>query len=84
MSDDTTLTQVRRRRTATTDREIVRAVYRLTPAGTSEVAEVIGRSRQSAAYRLKRLEEDGPIWSKKVGPTRVWMHEDVLDREVAP
>lgn len=86
MPDDTTSTtgQVRYRRTSTSDSEITKAVYRHSPAGTSEIADIIGLSRQAAAYRLKKLEADGPLWSKKVGPTRVWMHADVLPRTFAP
>lgn len=64
--------------------EIKGAVFRLTPAGTSEVAELVGISRQSAARRLQTLEEKGRIWSKKVGPTTVWMHPKIMrnpDRE---
>lgn len=76
--------QVRRRRTAVSDREIIEAVYRFTPAGTSEVAEVIGHTRQAAEYRLKHLEETGRIWSKMVGPTRVWVHPDVMAEGFAP
>lgn len=81
MSNDTdsTIEQVRRRRTAASDQEYKDAVRRLTPAGTQEVANVIGHSRQAADHRLRKLEDEGTtIWSKKVGPTRVWMHREVL------
>jgi len=70
--------QVRRRGTSVGRNEVMNAVYRCTPAGTSEVAELIGVSRQGAEYRLKHLEDDGWIWSKKVGPTRVWIHPRVM------
>jgi len=72
--------QVRRRRTPTSDQEFSDAVYRLTPAGTSEVAEFVGMSRQAAEYRLKKLEDERRIWSKKVGPTRVWVHSRVMQQ----
>lgn len=71
---------VRRRNTPVDDAEVIRAVYRCTPAGTTEVADRLGVSRQAAAYQLKNLEEAEYIWSKKVGPTRVWLHPLVLDR----
>lgn len=71
---------VRNRLTAASDREFVSSVYRLTPAGTSEVAEMVGLSRQAAEYRLKQLEEEGVIWSKLVGPTRVWIHRQVMEQ----
>ena len=72
--------QVRRRVTPVDDREILNAVYRCTPAGTNEVADLVGISRQGAEYRLKTLEEDERIWSKKVGPTRVWMHPRITSQ----
>lgn len=68
---------VRGRFGAVTDREVMNAVYRCTPAGTSEVADLIGISRQGAEYHLKKLEDREWLWSKKVGPTRVWMHPRV-------
>lgn len=70
--------EVRRRITYTDDQEFMNAVYRCTPAGTSEVAEIVGMTRQSAAARLKQLEERDWVWSKKVGPTRVWIHPRVM------
>lgn len=68
-----------RRRNAPIDqREIERAVYRLAPAGTQEVADLVGLSRQATARRLRALDLREEIWSKKVGPTKVWMHPDVM------
>jgi len=69
--------QVRRRNTPVDQREVVNAVYRCTPAGTSEIAEILGISRQGAEYHLDRLEDRDRVWSKKVGPTKVWMHPRV-------
>lgn len=59
--------------------EVNQAVYRLCPAGTQEVAELIGVSQKVADRRLRRLEEQDTIWSKKVGPTMVWMHPFTMD-----
>ena len=59
-----------RRRYGMTDQHVVeQAVYRLTPAGTQEVADLVGISRQAAAPRLRALVHREHIWSKKVGPT---------------
>lgn len=58
--------------------EVNQAVYRLTPAGTTEVAELVGDSRQVVNRYLRQLEEQGTIWSKKVGPTTVWMHPWIM------
>lgn len=58
--------------------EIEQAVYRLTPAGTAEVAKLVGISRQAADHRLRVLEEYEIIWTKKVGPTAVWIHPRIL------
>lgn len=69
----------RRRYGMADQREVEQAVYRLCPAGTQEVAELIGISRQAAAHRLRALDHRENIWSKKVGPTMVWMHPRIMD-----
>ncbi|WP_254544595.1 winged helix-turn-helix transcriptional regulator [Halomarina pelagica] len=74
------MNDLRRRTTPIADRELSNAVYRLTPAGTQEVADLVGISRQGVTYRLRQLEEQELIWSKKVGPTRVWIHPQVMKR----
>lgn len=61
------------------DHEIKRAVKDLTPASTQEIADEVGLSRQGTAYRLKKLEQrwSNPwVWSKKIGPTRIWLHAE--------
>jgi predicted ArsR family transcriptional regulator len=55
-----------------TDEEVIAAVKKHEPAGTSEVAEVLGIARQSADYRLRQLEERGMVSSKKIGRTLAW------------
>lgn len=68
-----------RRRFGITDQiEVEQAVYRLTPAGTQEIADLIGRSRQCITHWLRVLDYREKIWSKKVGPTHVWMHPKVM------
>ena len=76
--------RVRRRLKYCPDREIVDAVYRHSPAGTKEIADIVGISRQGADHRLRSLEDEGKIWSKKVGPTPVWMHPRVLAPGTTP
>lgn len=68
----------RRRYKFASQEEIEQAVYRLTPAGTQEIADLIGLSRQCTAHRLHALERREKIWRKKVGPTNVWMHPRVM------
>lgn len=68
----------RRRYKMPSQEEIEQAVYRFTPAGTQEIAENIGLSRQSTAYHLEALVRREKIWKKKVGPTNVWMHPRVM------
>jgi predicted transcriptional regulator len=55
------------------EKEILEAVREHEPAGTGEVGEAIGLARQNADYRLRRLEEEGEVESKKVGRSLVWM-----------
>lgn len=71
--------EARSPRGETKDREFTKAVYRLSPAGTTEVADLVGMSRQATEYRLKKIErEKGYVWSKKIGQTRVWLHHRLL------
>jgi DNA-binding MarR family transcriptional regulator len=58
------------------EREYLDAVRELEPAGTSEVAERVGVERQSADYRLRKLEESGRVRSKKIGNSLAWLIED--------
>ncbi|GGN26464.1 hypothetical protein [Halarchaeum nitratireducens] len=62
-----------------TDEELIEAVKEHTPAGTSEVAEHVALSRQAADNRLRQIEgrhATPPVWSTKIGPTKVWLHAD--------
>jgi hypothetical protein len=65
--------------TDVTDEELKAAVKDLTPAGTQEVTDHVGMSRGAADYRLQKIEDrySNPwVWSKMVGPTKVWLHAD--------
>lgn len=55
------------------EQDILDAVRENEPAATSEVADTVGFARQNADYRLRRLEEEGKVRRKKVGPALVWM-----------
>jgi DNA invertase Pin-like site-specific DNA recombinase len=68
-----------RRQTKVTDEELKAAVKELTPAGTQEVADHVGLTRQAVDYRLQKIEDryETPwVWSKMIGPTKVWLHAD--------
>lgn len=69
-------TYLRRRKTTriVDQREVAEAVFRVTPASTQEVADLLGISRQCMDHRLRALDFRENIWSKKIGPTMVWMH----------
>lgn len=56
-----------------TVQDVIDAVRKHEPAGTQEVADELGIVRQSADYRLRQLEQDGRVVSKKVGGTLAWM-----------
>lgn len=73
--------QLRRSSTPVNPADVVDAVYRCTPAGTVEVAEILGVSRHAATFHLTDLEDAGRVWSKKVGPVRVWMHPRVMPEQ---
>ncbi|NHN63685.1 winged helix-turn-helix transcriptional regulator [Haloarcula sp. JP-Z28] len=40
--------------------------------GTSDIAERTGVSRQAVDQRLRRMEEDGLVDTRKIGRARVW------------
>jgi GTP-sensing pleiotropic transcriptional regulator CodY len=55
----------------------LKAVRELGPAvGTQDVAEAVGCDRDTAYRRLRTLEEDGEIESRKVGMARLWTITD--------
>lgn len=58
------------------DEEFLEAVAANEPAATSEVADEVGIARQSADYRLRKLEDSGRVSKKKVGNALVWMVAD--------
>lgn len=55
------------------DEYIIEVIGGLQPtAGTSDIAEKLGVTRQSADYRLRKLQEEGRIKSETVGRTLIW------------
>lgn len=54
------------------DEEYINAVHKHEPAATKEVAETVGVARQSADYRLRQLDDDGLVNSKKIGNSLAW------------
>ena len=55
-----------------TDEEFLDAVRRHNPAGTSEVAEAVGRTTQSVDHPLRQSEDAARVESKKAGRSLVW------------
>lgn len=54
------------------DREFLEAVAEHEPAGTAEIAEAVGVTRQNADQRLRRLADTGKVTSKKIGSSLAW------------
>jgi predicted ArsR family transcriptional regulator len=54
------------------DTVVIAAVRKHEPAGTSEVANELEVTRQSADYRLRKLHSDDRVQKKKIGNTLVW------------
>jgi hypothetical protein len=52
------------------------AVAEHEPAGTTEIADAVGVTRQNAAQRLRRLQDDGTVRCKKIGTALVWTLAD--------
>lgn len=59
--------------TTYTDSEFIKAIQHLEGmAGTSEIAEEIGCTQRTAYTRLKSLEDQDRIKSRKVGSSLLW------------
>lgn len=52
--------------------DVLAAVEKHEPAGTNEVAGELGIERPSADYRLRQLEEEQKVTSKKIGNSLAW------------
>lgn len=51
--------------------------------GTSEIAEKLGVTRQAVDNRLRELESDGYLNTRKIGRSRVWWLSDKGEQRVA-
>ncbi|ELZ39725.1 hth domain-containing protein [Halorubrum californiense DSM 19288] len=59
--------------TSYTDSEFIEAIQHLEGmAGTSDIAEEIGCTQRTAYTRLKSLEDQNKIESRKVGSSLLW------------
>ena len=58
------------------DEEYLDAVREHEPAATSEIAQVVGVARQSAGYRLRKLEDERKVASKTIGNSLAWSLAD--------
>lgn len=54
------------------DREYLDAIAENEPAGTTEIADAVGVTRQNADRRLRQLADDGLVSSKKIGNSLAW------------
>lgn len=59
-----------------TDADILAAVRARDPAGTSEVADELGVSRQNADKRLRKLADADCVERKKIGAVAIWWLSD--------
>lgn len=56
------------------DRDLIKTVREHEPAGTQEIADVIGATRRAVEYRLQSMADDetNDVQRKKIGRTLVW------------
>lgn len=52
--------------------EFLDALSELGPSGTTDISSYIGCDRRTAYLKLKTLEEEGKIRSRKVGNSLLW------------
>lgn len=52
--------------------EFLEALTDLGPSGTTDISDYIGCNRRTAYLKLKSLEEDGEVRSRKVGNSLLW------------
>lgn len=58
------------------DQEYLAALAEREPAGTAEIADAVGVTRQNADQRLRQLQDDGKVNCKKIGTSLVWTLDD--------
>jgi len=52
--------------------DFLEALADLGPSGTTDISDYVGCDRRTAYLKLKSIEEDGEIRSKKVGNSLLW------------
>lgn len=52
--------------------EFLDALAELGPSGTTDISDYIGCDRRTAYLKLKSLEEEGKVRSKKIGSSLLW------------
>ncbi|QDX41177.1 transcriptional regulator [Salarchaeum sp. JOR-1] len=52
--------------------EFLEALSEIGPSGTTDISDHIGCDRRTAYLKLKSLEEEGKVRSKKVGNSLLW------------
>lgn len=52
--------------------DVYEALATLGSAGTQEVADKLGSSYETAYHKLRALEDNGRVTSRKVGNARLW------------
>lgn len=59
------------------------ALASIGPAGTKEVADELGSSYETAYQKLRALEDDGRVTSRKVANARLWsaVEQDTEDTD---
>ncbi|WP_135807235.1 helix-turn-helix domain-containing protein [Halorussus marinus] len=52
--------------------EFLDAIAELGPSGTTDISDYVGCDRRTAYLKLKSLEEEGEVRSRKVGNSLLW------------
>ncbi len=52
--------------------EFLEALAELGPSGTTDISEYVGCDRRTAYLKLKSLENEGEVRSRKVGNSLLW------------
>ena len=52
--------------------DFLEALAELGPSGTTDISDYVGCDRRTAYLKLKSIEDDGQIRSKKVGNSLLW------------
>lgn len=58
------------------DDDVIEAVRETQPAGTADIADILGVQRQAADYRLRNLRDESKVQSQKIGGSLVWTLPD--------